>query len=173
MALLTNVLTVPLLGILLVLGALICIVGCICMPLALLVGWVAQPLLWYLTSVVTWSANLPGAYRNVGPLDSSITWGYYMLLLPQRWFLLRRWFVPEQRQPAHDPPSRISRRTWQKMQLSVAALFIIATGTATLLPHTSSQVTITFLHVGPAGKQAQGEAILIRTPDDKTILVDA
>ena len=171
-ALLTNILTVPLLSTLLILGALICITGCIWMPLALLVGWVAQPLLWYLNYIVTWSAHLPGAYRNVGPLGTGIAWGYYVLLIPQRWFLLRRWFVPEHQRSTHDPPPLISRRAWQRAQLGVAALFIVATGTATLLPHTSSQVTIMFLHVGPAGKQAQGEAILIRTPDDKTILVD-
>ncbi|MDQ2885296.1 MAG: ComEC/Rec2 family competence protein, partial [Chloroflexota bacterium] len=171
-ALLTNVLTVPLLSTLLVLGTLICIAGCIWMPLALLVGWVAQPLLWYLSHVVTWSASLPGAYRSVGTLDTGIAWGYYVLLVPQRWFLLRRWFAPEHQRSADDASSRLLRRVWQRARLGVAALFIVATGTATLLPHTSSQVTITFLHVGPAGKQAQGEAILIRTPDDKTILID-
>ncbi|HEV2661713.1 MAG TPA: ComEC/Rec2 family competence protein, partial [Ktedonobacteraceae bacterium] len=169
---LTNMLTVPLLGTLLVLGALICIAGCICMPLALLVGWIAQPLLWYLSHVVTWSANLPGAYTNVGPLGPGISWGYYVLLVPQRWIIPRRWLTLDPRQSAHDPPPRISRRVWQRARLGTAALFIVATGTATLLPHSSSQVTITFLHVGPAGKQAQGEAILIRTPDDKTILID-
>jgi competence protein ComEC len=169
---LTNMLTVPLLGILLVLGVLICIAGCICMPIALLVGWVAQPLLWYLSHIVTWSANLPGAYSTVGPLDSSMVWGYYVLLVPLVWRALRKWPTAEQRRSTHDASPRISRRAWQRAQLGVAALFIVATGTATLLPHSNSQVTITFLHVGPVGKQAQGEAILIRTPDDKTILID-
>ena len=169
---LTNMLTVPLLGTLIALGALICIAGCIWMPLAQLIGWIAQPLLWYLSHVVTWGANLPGAYISVGALDSRIAWGYYALLILLGWFALRRWLVLDQQRPAHDPLPRLSRRTWQRAQLGVAMLFIVATGTISLLPRSTTQVTITFLHVGPAGKQAQGEAILIRTPDDKTILID-
>ena len=36
----------------------------------------------------------------------------------------------------------------------------------------NEQLSITLLNVGPAGKPSQGEAILIHTIDDKTILID-
>jgi len=48
---------------------------------------------------------------------------------------------------------------------------ILATGATTLVVH-SGRLTITFLAVGPANQPLQGEAILIRTADDKTILID-
>jgi beta-lactamase superfamily II metal-dependent hydrolase len=50
----------------------------------------------------------------------------------------------------------------------------MATGATTVAAHTStnSQLTITFLNVGPATQPVQGEAILIQTPDGKTALID-
>jgi competence protein ComEC len=48
---------------------------------------------------------------------------------------------------------------------------ILATGTTALAAQPDGRLTIDFLSVGPAG-YAEGEAILIRTPDGKTMLID-
>ncbi|HLX58630.1 MAG TPA: hypothetical protein VKR83_16550, partial [Ktedonobacteraceae bacterium] len=53
-----------------------------------------------------------------------------------------------------------------------ALIIMLATGTTAIAARSSDQLTITFLNVGPAGQPAQGEAILIRTPDGKTALID-
>ncbi len=56
-------------------------------------------------------------------------------------------------------------------------MIFLASGSMAFAAHTNSQVTITFLDVGPASQpgkpsQPQGEAILVRTPDGKTALID-
>jgi len=173
---LANMLTVPLLGMMITLGVLICGAGSIFMPLALLIGWVAQLLFWYLDHIIAWSAALPGAYINVGTLDSSVAWSYYALLIPVAIFALRKWSLPaphNQLQQPHNPLPELSRHTWKGLQLSIALMIIVATGATALFSQSNERLTtITFLHVGPAGEQAQGEAILIRTPDNKTVLID-
>jgi beta-lactamase superfamily II metal-dependent hydrolase len=58
------------------------------------------------------------------------------------------------------------------VQVSVALLIIAATGTTALATPPDSHVIITFLDVSPAEQPPQGEAILVRTPDAKTILID-
>lgn len=59
-ALLTNILTVPLLGLLLILGVLISVTGLFFLPLATLIGYVVWPFLIYMNTVVTWCFNIPG-----------------------------------------------------------------------------------------------------------------
>jgi beta-lactamase superfamily II metal-dependent hydrolase len=56
--------------------------------------------------------------------------------------------------------------------MGAALIMILATGTTALAAQPDGRLTITFLSVGPAGFPAQGEAILIHTPDNKTILID-
>ena len=47
----------------------------------------------------------------------------------------------------------------------------MSTGITALVSHATSDLTITFLNVTSKG-QPQGEAILLHTPDDKTLLID-
>ena len=58
------------------------------------------------------------------------------------------------------------------LQCGAALVIVLATGTTAVAARTSGQLTITFLNVAPAGQPAQGEAILIHTPDNKTALID-
>ena len=62
---LTNMLTVPLLGTLILLGVLICGAGLIFLPLALLIGWVALPLLNYVAWIVQWTRKPAVRFQSV------------------------------------------------------------------------------------------------------------
>jgi beta-lactamase superfamily II metal-dependent hydrolase len=56
--------------------------------------------------------------------------------------------------------------------VGVALLFILYTGASALASHAQGRLTITFLNVGRAGQASQGEAILLRTADGRTALID-
>jgi predicted membrane metal-binding protein len=128
-----NMLTVPLLSTLIFLGVLISATGLLLLPLALLCGWVTYPLLWYMTKIVTWCTNIPGAYISVGTISSSLAWGYYLLLTIGVSIVLNKRIAepPSQfRHPQHpsSPLPRFWRRTRRMAQLSAALLVILATG---------------------------------------------
>jgi competence protein ComEC len=162
-----NVLTVPLLGVLILLGMLVCATGLLFAPLGIICGWVARPLLWYTITIIT---MLPQAYLPVGDPSVGLACAYYGVLAFLTGIALRRW--PRQQMKGITPPPPLSRRTWRMIQLGAALLMILATGTTALAARPDGRLTITFLSVGPAGQMAQGEAILIHTPDGKTILID-
>lgn len=175
-ALITNILTVPLLPYFILLGLLLCCSGLLAAPAALFFGWLVWPLLWYMLTTITWCAQLPGSHFSVTNLNVAISWAYYAILAVTINLLLWRWPLPTPNQShlltGHPPPPRLSRRTRRLLQLGAALMIFLATGTTALAAHTNSQVTITFLNVGPSGQPPQGEAILVRTPDGKTALID-
>jgi competence protein ComEC len=176
---LANLLTVPLLGVLVMLGILICATGVFFAPLAWLCGWVAWPMLWYTYTMVLWCAQ-PWAYEPLpNGLDPWIVWAYYLLLalLVIMWY--RRWPALATDSSTHagsetaSPLARgYSRRTWRLIQLGMAILIIMGTGINRLMTQPNGLLTVTFLSVGPAGQPPQGEAILVRTPEGKTMLID-
>ena len=167
-----NLLTVPLLGVLILLGLLLCGTGLLSAPLGILCGWAVWPILWYLSNIVPWCAALPGAYLSVSNLNSSLAWCYYGLLAFLVCAALRKWPVRKSSEQVHDVPPLVSQRTWRLVQLGAALLVMLATGATALAAQPDGRLTVTFLSVGPAGQPAQGEAILIRTPDGKTALID-
>jgi ComEC/Rec2-related protein len=177
---LTNVLVVPPLAFLILTGLLLCGSGLIAQPAALVFGWLLWLPLWGMNAFLTWIAQLPGAYLSVTNLNATIAWVYYAILTLVVGMLLRRWPPASQRGhsgllSAHSQQRESRRLSWKArraIQLGLALALFLATGTAALAARTTSQVTITFLNVGPAGQPPQGEAILIRTPDGKTALID-
>lgn len=170
----TNILSVPLLAITILLGLLICGAGLLSAPLGILFGWIAWPILWYVTTIVKWCSALPGAYiANVSNLNSGLVWGYYGLLALLISFILTKWPHLQQAHHSHSiQPSFLSPRTLRLLRVSAAVLILLVTGTFALANHANGQLTITFLNVGPANQIAQGESVLIRTADGKTALID-
>ncbi len=172
----TNILTVPLLGIVLTLGVLVCGAGLLFLPLATLVGWVAWPILLYMSSVVSRCFTVPWSYMSVGTINSSLAWVYYACLALVTYLIQKRQSitlsVSTYATHAHKPGLQWTQHTKLLAQVSIALLIIVATGTVALATQPDGRLTITFLDVGPAGQIPQGEAILIHTPDAKTILID-
>ena len=177
----TNNLTVPLLGILLMLGLFICIAGLLSMPLAMLLGQIAWPFLFYMRTVVSWCYAVPFSYLNVGDFIGIINagnfigiiaWIYYGLLVQANYILQRLSWLAIGRGHGHTQFLHWSPRTRLIVQVCIALLIIMATGTTALATQPDGRLTITFLDVGPANQPSQGEAILVRTPDAKTILID-
>ena len=169
---LANLLTVPLLGIFIALGAMICGIGLLSLSLAQICGWVAWPLLTYVSNCILWCAALPGAYLQVTSVTSGLAWIYYVLLGYVTCIILRRQPVVQETEQKHSSAADNRRRIRQIVQLSVACLFVGATGIAAIWPQGPGQLSITFLDVGPAGEPPQGEAIFIRTAENKTVLID-
>lgn len=178
---LDNLLTVELLAVLLVLGLLICGAGLLFAPLGILFGWAAYPLLWYVIAITGETSMLRGAYIPVPVNNSALAWGYYALLALLVGFssIRQAGKGPQTQAGEHIPregqavafPS-VSRRTWRLIQIGALAAVVLATGTTAMAAQADGRLTITFLAVGPAGQPPQGQAILIRTSDGKTILLD-
>ena len=166
-----NILTVPLLGIIIFLGALICLTGMFLAPLGMLCGWVAWPVLWYIDKIVTACSILPGAFINVSNANTGLAWCYYVLLCLVVGTIIYKW--PAERKQNHAAtPALLSRRTRFIVYLSAALVVILATGATALAAKSDGKTTISFLNVGPANQQPQGEAVLIQTPDNKIALID-
>ena len=172
-AIITNILTVPLLGIIIFIGVFMCVLGMFYAPLGILCGWAAWPILRYIEIVVTACSELPGAYMTVSNMNEGLAWGYYVLLCLAVVTIMYRW--PNQKKPRDSEAHAVrllSRRGWLVLRLSAAVVVVLVTGTAALAAHSDGKLTVSFLSVGPANQQPQGEAILIQTPDNKTALID-
>ena len=177
---LANLLTVPLLGVLVMLGILICATGLVWASLAWFCGLVAWPILWYTYTIVLWCAQ-SWAYEPLpNGLDPWIVWAYYLLLALLVIMLYRRWPALSADSSTHagsemaSPLARgFPRSIWRLVLLGAAILIIVGTGMIKLLmTQPNGLLTVTFLSVGPAGQPPQGEAILVRTPEGKTMLID-
>ena len=168
---LANALTVPLLGVLILLGMVICGVGLLFTPLALVCGWIAWPLLWYTDHIITWCSAIPEAYMQVGSVDNVLSWAYYGLLVLLTGTVVKKWSGQLQRQ-LMNASLLPSRRTWRVIQFGAALAMVLATATMALAAPPSGRLTITFLSLTSKGQAPQGEAILVSTADGKTILID-
>jgi len=163
-----NLLTVPLLAPLLVLGGLLAFFGALGVPLfggvALALSWVVWPLLWYVNAAIAICASLPGAALAVVGLPLVVAWGYYLLLAISGWRLaplLRRWTSAPNTQRMH---SRISRSAIVAL-LAVALLG--AGGAAVPALASGGAARLDFLDVGSGGA-----ATLLRLPSGITALLD-
>jgi competence protein ComEC len=154
------------------LGMMICGIGLLSTQLALVCGWIAWPLLWYTDHIITWCSAIPGAYMQVSSVDNILSWGYYGLLVLLTGTVVKK--LPGQLQRQLMNASLLpSRLTWRAIQFGAGLAMVLATGTMALAAQPGGRLTITFLSLVSSGEQAsQGEAVLISTPDGKTILID-
>ncbi|HEY0754452.1 MAG TPA: ComEC/Rec2 family competence protein [Ktedonobacteraceae bacterium] len=164
---LANLVSVPLLGVLLCEGALICLSGLLASVLGMLAGWLAWPVLWFITTTITWCAQLPGAYLSVENTSPLAAWAYYALLGWLATLLFVRWPTTSHEQHPHSPI--LSRRVKLAVQLSLALLILLSTGILALAAPTERHLTITLL---TTTDPTQGQALLLRTPDGQTALID-
>jgi competence protein ComEC len=192
-----NMLTVPLLSALILFGLVLCVTGALFLPLGILFGYIIWPLLWYTTFIVTRFASIPGAFLTVGYIDPYLAWCYYGVLILILSFILRKWpeksrlnelnttasllshtlqkntiKLPNKPSETKDSPTLLSPRILPILRYAAAIVLILATGSTIAAAPANAQLSITLLNVGPPGKPSQGEAILIHTIDDKTILID-
>ncbi|GCE11600.1 ComEC/Rec2 family competence protein [Tengunoibacter tsumagoiensis] len=166
---LANVLTVPLLSPLILLGLWISLAGLVTPLFALPAAWIAWPLLWYVQMIVHFSSKVPGAYFIVQTLDLTFSWLYYLALIP---------FALSLRQSVITLPSKQSTkllwppRIWKRLQIGLALLILLLTFLSIQFQPAHYAMTLQFFAVGPANQPAQGEAIFLRTAENKTVLID-
>lgn len=165
----TNILTVPLLGLLLSLGVLISLCGLCAIQLAVVCGWLAWPLLWYITMAITWCAHVPGAYLTVTNLSPLVAWSYYALLGAITAFLLTNWRTPKLPVSHQQNTPRLSHTTQRLLQGGLALLMLLTTGFVIQTTQPDGRVTIMFL---TNNQQNQGQALLLHTPDGQYALFD-
>src|SRR5579871_1232468 len=166
---LTNVLCVPLLGLLLLMGLAVGVLGLIIPIVGVAIGWVCWPLLWLVYQIIARSAALPFASITIGSLDIWLAWLYEIGLgILVAWLLTR-----PKRIKAIDQPflTRAQRRHRQRVQarwrLAAAVFLIVAASVTTLATLPDNRLHITWLDVGSGG-----QAMLIQTPAGHVVLLD-
>jgi ComEC/Rec2-related protein len=168
---LANLLTVPLLAPLLVLGGLLALAallaGGVGAVLTLALAWVTWPLLWFVDSVIAVCAGLPGAWlaiQNTPLVVAALYYGAVIVGLWRLWPLLRR-FAASGASTRHGTPGhvRLSRRALVAL-LAVALLGSCGAAAPAVVARTAR---VDFLNVGPGG-----EAMLLRLPSGVTALVN-
>jgi competence protein ComEC len=165
-----NILTVPLLGLLLSLGTLVCLSGLLSLQLALLCGWLVWPLLWYITAAITWCAHVPGAYLTVTHLNPLLAWGYYALLACITQLLLANWRTGALVNHKHKQAAPLLSRPLQRiLQCGLAMLMLLTTGAMVQVAQPDGHLTITLL---TSEQQNQGQALLLRTAYGQSALFD-
>lgn len=167
---LANLLTVPLLAPLMVLGALLA--GATLLPgtlgtlLTLALAWVTWPLLWLVDAAIALCAALPAAALPVGDLAGAVAWVYYALLVLLLWRLAPRLRAIVARAGSHRGHVRLSRGLLAVL-LALAALGSCGAAVPAVGAMAARQTRLDFLAVGPGGA-----AMLLRLPSGTAVLID-
>ena len=185
-----NLLTVPLLAPLLALGVPLAVCGALGLPAggvaALVIGWVAWPLLWFVNTTITLCAGLPLAALPVTRLSPVVAWVYYAALIGALCWLRSSRLIRRRtarrargRRPAVVGNPAVVRassgsagsghvRLSRGLLVSLLALVLLgAAGAVVPALARGGSASVTFLDVG-----AGGEATLIQLPSGFTALVD-
>lgn len=178
---LANLLAVPLLAPLLVLGGLVAllgVVGGVAGAVALVVAWVVWPLLWFVDGVIAVCAALPAAALTVPDMLPLVAWGYYAALAGAVWWGVRvarggsavAGVVNGATGAAVGKGVRGTSGHVQLPRGVVAGVLVVAllgACGAAAPPLVDRMAHVDFLAVGPGG-----EATLLRLPSGVTVLID-
>jgi competence protein ComEC len=180
----TNILTVPLFGVVITLGILTSCISLLSSGLGLLCGWVSWPVLWYISHVVSWCASWPDASISVGTVNVTIGWAYYAALGMILCWLFTKGYTPSRMQHMQQTRAisneldaetqRKYHKRWIILRWMLSLMIVLATGGAVLAHQTQGEgkLSIIFLNLIPTGQEPQGESILVQTPDHHIILID-
>ena len=161
--LLSNALILPAQQQVMLWGAAATIGGLLWLPLGRVLGWVAWLFLAYTIYVVEWSARLPRAAIEVGPVGPIVVWAWYALLGASGWWMVQ---THERR-----------RALWARLRVAlagqlVAKVLIGGMAVAAALVWAASfalpdrRLHVTVLDVG------QGDAATIETPSGRQVVVN-
>ncbi len=182
---LANLLTVPLLALLLVLGGALALValasqalpalGILTDDLTLALAWIVWPLLAYVDGVIQLAAALPYAALAVGDLPAVVAWAYYAALATvsrASVWLRSRFRSRHAPLPVALPTPPAHRTTHPQLGRRVAvALLLVALlgslGASVPALAAGGSAHLDFLDVGGGG-----EAALLRLPDGATALIN-
>lgn len=181
-----NLLSVPLLAPLLVLGSLLAGVtllpGAVGMALALVLGWVLWPLLWEVNAAIALCAALPGAALMVPALPGAIAVGYYAALGLLLWRGRAWWAGVSARlgwpraagSPASSGSPMVAGGAHRRGSFGLRALGALAVvaalasgGAAAPVVAARGTASLTFLDLGGGGA-----ATVLRLPSGEAMVLD-
>ncbi|GHO43184.1 ComEC/Rec2 family competence protein [Ktedonospora formicarum] len=179
---LANLLTVPLLGGVLVLGLLVSILGPL-HPLfaqgCILIAW---PITHYIAVSIDWCYHLPWSFIEVGNTHILLAWCYYTLLALMCYALLKQQARKTKADEAgsmdeYPRPSPAQQRGHSRLpqvfRVSVVLLILSSWGLTLIQAQQQPRaLQIMFLNLGTATQLQQGSTILIHTADDHISLID-
>ena len=153
-----NALVLPAQPAIMAFGAVATALGAVWLPAGRIVAWLVWPLLRYSIAITKWLTELPWASARVAPISSWAVWGFYALLFlglaAARSDKLKAGWRALCAQP----------RTIKIALVTLGLAAVLVWAAACALP--DGRLHVYFLDVG------QGDAILLRTPGGRVILVD-
>lgn len=169
---LANLLTVPLLAPLLVLGGALALAAAFGPGwLALILAWLVWPLLWYTNGVIAACAALPFAALAVPSVPGVVAFVYYGALVAARAWLIpwlrRTGRIPAFRLPVPRPSGGGHVRIVRGALAAVLLVGLLGAAGATAPVLADSSAHLDFLDAGTGG-----EAVLLRLPDGTVTLID-
>ncbi|HST86774.1 MAG TPA: ComEC/Rec2 family competence protein, partial [Ktedonobacterales bacterium] len=176
---LANLLAVPLLAPLLMLGGLLALVGALLgavgAALALALAWVVWPLLWYVDAVIALCAHLLAAALAVSNAPLLAAWVYYAALVAVVWWLIRRGRMAGAAASSGAVPAAVTAasahgghmRLTRGALAGLLALTLLGACGAAAPAVAMRDARLAFLDVGPGG-----EATLLRLPSGATALLN-
>jgi competence protein ComEC len=156
-SLLTNFMILPAQFYIMLFGGISLLSGLVLLPVAHIFAWLAWIFLAYTTYIVNLFARVPGASIALERVTLPVIWAYFTVLAAVTWLLRSK------------KDERIKIWAWIKalhptVIVTGAALIVIAVIASVSVP--DGKLHVVFMDVGA------GEAVYIRTPHGKQILVD-